>query len=298
MEPAGHPGSGEEDPDRSVTSACPQFFSMLRFVLCPVHHTATAVSWCLQSGMENGEIPKIYNDSYLTIFCKPQGLSTMGASPSLHRSDSLLLPANEIMNSKYKKCVPTHRLDKSTGGLVLCSKSLSCEIYFKELFREKEIQKRYRALVLGHVESSEGTISSIIHGAEAISQYQVIQRTRSGSYGWISTVDLWPLTGKKHQLRRHMKLLGHPILGDKRYWDQRDESKPLIQELDVPAALKQCYLWAVELSFLHPNGSGERVTVSIDEPSLYSQLRDLEEKRFEENEDHLKSQECLTEQAR
>jgi 23S rRNA pseudouridine1911/1915/1917 synthase len=154
------------------------------------------------------EIEKIYNDSYLTIFSKPQGLSTMGETPSLYRSDALLLPQDEIVSSKYKKCVPTHRLDKSTGGLVLCSKSLPCEIYFKELFRNKEINKRYTAIVLGYVESPEGTISSIIHGAEAISQYRVILRSRSGSYGWISTVDLWPITGKKHQLRRHMKDIG------------------------------------------------------------------------------------------
>jgi 23S rRNA-/tRNA-specific pseudouridylate synthase len=234
-------------------------------------------------------IEMIYNDSSFTIFCKPQGLATMGDSPSLHRSDSLLLPPDEVSTSKYKKCVPTHRLDKSTGGLVLCSKSLPCEIFLKELFRKKEIQKRYRAIVLGYVEAPAGTISSIIQGTEAVSEYRVTLRTRSGSYGWISTVDLWPITGKKHQLRRHMKILGHPIIGDKRYWDHRDKSKPLIQDIDVPVSLRQCYLWALEISFLHPNGSGESVTVSIDEPPLYSQLREIEEKTYHEKESFVHS---------
>lgn len=223
-------------------------------------------------------IYSVYNDAYLTIFCKPQGLSTMGGSPSLHRSDALLLPKHEVTTSKYKKCVPVHRLDKSTGGLVVCSKNLECEKYLKELLRQKEMRKRYVALVVGYVETSEDTISSIIDGTEAITEYRVVSRTKSRTYKWITTVDLWPITGKQHQLRRHMKILGHPILGDKRYWNDRDSSRPLLQSLDdLPPELKECYLWAVEVSFRHPSGSGEILTVSIDEPVIYHQLRQLEE---------------------
>jgi 23S rRNA-/tRNA-specific pseudouridylate synthase len=227
------------------------------------------------------DIPVVYNDAHLTVFCKPQGLSTMGASPSLHRSLALNLPKDEITTSKYKKCVPVHRLDKATGGLVLCSKSLSCEIYLKELFRTKEIRKRYIAIVLGAVESSEGTISSVIDGAEAVSEYRVTQRSRSGTYGWLSTVHLWPITGKQHQLRRHMKQLGHPIIGDRRYWNTRDATKPLIQEeaVGAPPSLHECFLWAVEISFLHPNGAGDQLTVAIDEPAIFDQLRDFEERK-------------------
>lgn len=223
------------------------------------------------------DISSVYNDEFLTIFCKPQGLSTMGGSPSLHRSDALLLPKNEITTSKYKKCVPIHRLDKSTGGLVVCSKNLASEKYLKELLRRKEMKKRYIALVVGYVEISEGIITSIIDGADAISEYSVISRTKSASYEWITTINLWPITGKQHQLRRHMKHIGHPILGDKRYWNTRDTSRPILQSLEyIPSKLQQCYLWAVEVSFLHPSGSGELLTVSIDEPVIYQELRELE----------------------
>lgn len=226
----------------------------------------------------DSEIKLIYNDSYISVFSKPQGLATMGETPCLHRSDALLIPKDEIIDIKYKKSIPVHRLDKSTGGLILCGKSHETEVYLRELFQKKKIKKRYIALCLGKIEEIEGTITSNIGGSEAISEYKVVQITKSKSYGWISTVHLWPITGKTHQLRRHMKLIGHTILGDKRYWNTRDPVNKLLYELDhIPSHFHQCYLWAVEMIFPHPNRPEEILTVSIDEPLIYDELRRYEE---------------------
>lgn len=229
------------------------------------------------------EIKLIYNDQYISVFCKPQGLATMGETPCLHRSDALLIPKEEIIDNKFKKSIPVHRLDKSTGGLILCAKSHDTEVFLRELFQKKYIKKRYIALCLGKIEQTEGIITSIIGRTEAITEFKVVQINSSFSYGWISTVHLWPITGKTHQLRRHMKLIGHPILGDKRYWNTRDPINKLIYELDIPIHLHQCYLWAVEMIFPHPIHNEEIITVQIDEPEIYEELRTLEETKYLSN---------------
>ena len=113
--------------------------------------------------------------------------------------------------------MPCHRLDSSTGGLVVCSKSKASEVSLMKSFRSKFIKKTYLAIVAGKLEPFSGTIDSKVGDKDARTLYEVVKYTRSAQYDWLSTVKLWPVTGRKHQLRRHMAELRHAIIGDRRF---------------------------------------------------------------------------------
>jgi hypothetical protein len=165
---------------------------------------------------------------------------------SLEKMDDLLIKGAFELDLSYKKALPCHRLDSSTGGLVICSKNKPAEICIKMCFRQKLIHKRYRAVVPGRLEPSEGSIGTPVFGKESLTRYNVVKYTRSARYGgWLSTVDLWPITGRKHQLRKHLLSVGHPILGDKRYsfassWPEKIGGKEFM------------FLWSLEVEFPHP----------------------------------------------
>lgn len=169
----------------------------------------------LKSSFVDSSIKTAGEDSSYRVVIKPQGLPTMGKT-SLMRADDLMLSGAEASLS-YKKAIPCHRLDSSTGGLVVCSKSRPAEVCIKMCFRQKLIHKRYRAIVPGRLEPKEGSITALCGGKESLTKYDVVNYTRSKRYGWISTVDCWPVTGRKHQIRKHLMSVGHAVLGDRRY---------------------------------------------------------------------------------
>mmetsp|Transcript_8109 Transcript_8109/g.13485 ORF Transcript_8109/g.13485 Transcript_8109/m.13485 type:complete len:240 (-) Transcript_8109:411-1130(-) len=160
----------------------------------------------------------LQEDDWYGVIVKPQGLATHGEEGiTVMSSDKMLLPDAIKLEMKYKKLFPCHRLDKETGGVMVCSKTKLAERAIMASFKQGLVHKRYRAIISGKLEPIEGMISSPISGKEARTRYSVVCYTRSLQYDWVTTVDLWPLTGRNHQLRRHMQSIDHPILGDKRY---------------------------------------------------------------------------------
>lgn len=189
------------------------------------------------------------DSSWYRVVIKPQGMPTMGGISgleSLINSDCMLLPDAIKSNFSYKKAIPCHRLDQETGGLVVCSKSKLAESLIMQSFRNHVVLKRYMAIVIGKINPSKGKINSPIKGQESITEYEVTDYTRSRQYGWITTLNLWPITGRNHQLRKHLAGLGHPIVGDKRY-------STSLQWLDITNPFYDyLFLWSVEISFPHP----------------------------------------------
>jgi 23S rRNA-/tRNA-specific pseudouridylate synthase len=208
---------------------------------------------------EPKELRVLYQDKHFLVLIKPQGMPTMGGGSSrsgggdrtvkmtqrrhqVLSSDLLDIPIDERDHPSYAKALPCHRLDAPTGGLLVCSKSRASETVIKGFFRYKITKKVYRALVVGRIEIPEGEIDRPISGRRAVSRYRVIESTKSLQYGWLTTLDLMPQTGRRHQLRRHLQEIGHPIVGDQRY----STSKFWPREID------ELFLWATQISFPYP----------------------------------------------
>ena len=125
---------------------------------------------------------------------------------------------------------------------MLCSKFKEMESFLGYCFSHKCIKKRYRALCPGTIEPHIGVINASVDGKESSTRYQVVQVTPSNRFGTISTVDLWPLQGRKHQLRVHLKSVGHAILGDPKY-------SPYI---NVTSNDNEMCLWALGVEYPDP----------------------------------------------
>jgi RluA family pseudouridine synthase len=237
----------------------------------------------------NRPLKVLYEDKHLAVVDKPQGMAVMGDSPSLCKSDLLLALAG-YGNDALNKPVPAHRLDAPTGGLLVVAKTKACESKLKCSFADRSCRKRYVALSLGRIEPPQGTIDVPIGGKPAVTHYRVLHCTRSAdemANGWVTTVELHPVTGRKHQLRRHLKHLGHPIWGDRRHAPYRKTSgESAMNQLDLihstsveqNSHIRLC-LWAVEISFPHPE-TGVELNVALDgQPEWLTSLLEYQERR-------------------
>lgn len=195
------------------------------------------------------------DDVWWRVILKPQGIATNGGcGERLINSPDMLLEGAIENNACYKKAVPCHRLDKPTGGLVVCAKNRYAERLLHSSFRDRQVAKRYRAIVPGKLEGA-GTIDEPIDGKPALTRYQVAHCTRSKVFGWVTTLDLYPVTGRQHQLRKHLQSIGHSILGDDRYV-QKDNR---YQHCDGYFA-EVLFLWALEVTFPSPRDLFRLVT--------------------------------------
>jgi 23S rRNA pseudouridine1911/1915/1917 synthase len=146
---------------------------------------------------------------------------------------------------------PVHRLDAATEGLLIAAKTRSFQIAIGHLFTNREIEKRYSAILLGKIEG-RGTFSDPIDDKSALSAYESIAQKEFPGWGWLSLVRLYPKTGRTHQLRIHCAKNGHPILGERKY-------APEVKNLKG----KGLFLFADQLNFTHPL-SGKRLHLSLE----------------------------------
>lgn len=187
----------------------------------------------------------IYQDKDLLVVNKPSGILTNpGKGPLL--ADSLL----SRVQQQYPLTQLVHRLDLATSGVVVFALRRKAESELKRQFAERQVSKRYLAVVAGQLSQPQGIIALALQpdlanlpkqqvhpaGKPAETHYRVLQQGKC-----YSLVELKPITGRSHQLRVHMAALGHPILGDNFYADENSR-------LAAPRLL----LHAAELSLLQP----------------------------------------------
>lgn len=238
-------------------------------------------------------LPVIYSDLYLAIIDKPQGMAVQGGeNQTLGRSD-LLLPLalkpgtkvswptqNSILDSALTKPRVCHRLDAGTGGILVLAKTRVAEVKLKQCFADRACRKRYRALLYGKLPKQEGTIEASLSGKPAETHYSVLRYVRSLDFGWLTLIDLRPVTGRKHQLRRHMQGMGHAIYGDQRYGPKL-EPRPNEGSEDPHSRL--C-LWAMEIALPHPS-TGEYKTFTLpSHPTWLALVIRYEEERWERSQ--------------
>lgn len=195
----------------------------------------------------------IYEDSWIVAFNKPAGLPMHPAAEVDDRN--LVERGTELlaMRGETAKLRPVNRLDRGTSGAVILARSSTSAGIFGRVVKEEGLDKVYLALVEG-VPETTGCITFPLKGKEAETRYRVLARGEKGAL-----VALFPLTGRMHQLRQHLSLIGHPILGDRRYG-----GSPL-------PAYDGFALHSFRTALTHP-ASGERLTIFAPLPEGFLRL--------------------------
>ena len=175
----------------------------------------------------------VYEDNDLMVVNKPAGLVVHPGCGNYHGTLVNAIAWHLKDNPKYDPNDPqvglVHRIDKDTSGLLVVAKTPDAKTHLGLQFYNKTTKRKYNALVWGVVESNEGTIEGNIgrnpkdrmqmavlsdpaQGKHAVTHYRVLERL-----GYVTLVECVLETGRTHQIRVHMKHIGHTLFNDERY---------------------------------------------------------------------------------
>ena len=194
----------------------------------------------------------VFKNYDFIILDKPAGISVHPSEkePSGTLVNGLIKKFPEIKNVGEDPIRPgiVHRLDKETSGILIVAKKQKAFEYFKDLFQTRKIKKTYLAWVWGTLKNKSGKIEDfvgkskqnptkqavscnpekLINPKKALTYYKVLKNLEDKSL-----IELQPKTGRKHQLRLHLHSIGHPIIGDKKYFNKniRDKNKAFKRHL-------------------------------------------------------------------
>jgi tRNA pseudouridine32 synthase/23S rRNA pseudouridine746 synthase len=148
-----------------------------------------------------------------SVWRKPRGLRSQGSKWGDHCTVERWA---ERHLQPERPAFTVHRLDRAADGLILVAHAKNMAAALSSLFRKREVEKRYLAQVAGDLseQSSPVRVQEPIDDKEAISEFSLLQVNDDGSR---SLLDVRIETGRKHQVRRHLAGLGHPIVGDRMY---------------------------------------------------------------------------------
>jgi tRNA pseudouridine32 synthase/23S rRNA pseudouridine746 synthase len=190
----------------------------------------------------------IYEDSDVLVVNKPNELLSVPGKAAHHR-DSLLTR----VQTEYRHALLVHRLDMATSGLIVFALNRHAQRHLGLQFEKRYIKKTYAAHVWGKAESDTGHINLPLltdwpnrplqhvdfeNGKSSQTDWEVLKRSAA-----FTQMHLYPRTGRSHQLRVHMREIGHPILGDRLY----------APDAAYEASHRLC-LHAYKLGLRHPDG--------------------------------------------
>lgn len=243
------------------------------------------ISWSIPEiemlSIEPEDIPLdiVYEDSDLLVVNKPKG---MVVHPSAgHQSGTLvhalLHHCNDLsgINGVERPGI-VHRIDKDTSGLLLVAKNDSTHVALSEQLSNKEIKRKYEAIVHGEIAHESGMIDAPIgrdpkdrqkmavadKGKPAVTNFKVLKRFPDYTY-----VECQLETGRTHQIRVHMRYIGFPLVGDPKYGPRKT--------LDVQGQA----LHAKLLGFVHPS-SGEWMEFEAEAPQVFQDVLAQIEKMY------------------
>jgi len=201
----------------------------------------------------------VHRDTDLLLVNKPSGLLSVPGKAAEH-SDCLEARVKSI----FPQALLVHRLDMDTSGLMIFAMNKQAQRHLGLQFERRHVEKSYMAIVQGIVGADQGKVDLPLivdwpnrplqkvcfeTGKTALTKWQVVERSTS-----TTRLRLFPHTGRSHQLRVHMREIGHPILGDRFY--STDDARSFPDRL---------MLHSETLSLYHPNG-GARVNFECPSP--------------------------------
>lgn len=196
-------------------------------------------------------VQAVYADNDLIVLHKPPGLLCVpGKGPE--KQDCLSTRAQQ----RWPGALIVHRLDQATSGLVLMARHLDAQRHLSRAFAERQVSKRYLAIVHGRLGGTEGAWGEInlpiaadwsrrplrvidhAQGKPSLTKWRALAYDATAH---ATRIELEPVTGRTHQLRVHLAALGHAILGDALY-----------AGANVQAKAPRLLLHASRLAFTHP----------------------------------------------
>ncbi len=224
------------------------------------------------------DISVVFEDDDILVINKPSGITVNKADTTRYEKTVQEWAEEKIQIPQRTWVVPegndfvnrggvVHRLDKETSGILLLAKNPESFSELQRQFKERIVKKTYRALAHGKVLPEEGIINVpvgrlpwnrrqfgvVAGGREAVTKYkslEVFDHELHRQHEFLTFLELYPETGRTHQIRVHLKYLGHPIFADFLYAGrktQRDDRK----------FLGRVFLHAAKLVFLHPRSQQE-----------------------------------------
>ncbi|ACK49072.1 pseudouridine synthase, RluA family [Methylocella silvestris BL2] len=232
----------------------------------------------------------LFEDKDLMVLNKPYGLAVQGGSGMRRHIDGMLA---SLPNERGDRPVLVHRLDRDTSGVLLIAKTRKMAADLGEIFRSRQAQKIYWALVEGVPKPAQGKISLFLAKGEGMDargprrsdeERASMEKMRVAKHGdedaqhsvtYYATVDTFspraawlsmkPITGRTHQLRAHAEAIGHPIIGDPKY-GLRPKTDPRRNDplRAIPETIeRKLHLLARRLVLPHPRGGVLDVTAPL-----------------------------------
>jgi len=202
---------------------------------------------------ENIPVDIVYEDEHLIVVNKPQGMVVHPAPGNFSGTlvNALLYHCKNLsgINGVFRPGI-VHRIDKDTSGLLVVAKSDRAHLGLAEQIKNKNVTRKYIALVEGNIKDEKGTVNAPIgrhpvdrkkmavvkNGKEAITHYRVLER-----FGEYTLIEATLETGRTHQIRVHMAYIGYPVVGDPVYGRKK-------QRFNIKGQM----LHAKVLGFIHP----------------------------------------------
>jgi len=203
---------------------------------------------------------------------------------TIYQDDNVLVvdkPAGVVITDIYPGLSKAHRLDKDTSGVLLIAKNEKALIFLQKQFKQRSVEKKYIALVVGNIKNNQARIETLIGRSkkqgtkqkvylttepgskgkrEAITEYKVLERFKD-----YTLLEVFPKTGRMHQIRTHLAYINHPVAGDKKYG---------FKNQPCPKELKRQFLHASYLKIKLPNAEPKELSSELAQ-DLKSCLKNL-----------------------
>lgn len=182
-------------------------------------------------------VPVIYEDDWFLIVDKPPGLLSIPAPGKQARTLTGILNEELVKKGVSYRLHPCHRLDKDTSGLIIYAKGKSSQKKMMDEFKARKVKKTYLAFVQGIIKEDSGRIERPVNGRPAVTCFRTL-----GRRGGFTVLEVTSLSGRKNQIRIHLRGISHPLVGESKFAFRKDYA----------LKAKRACLHAGFLEFTHP----------------------------------------------